>query len=287
MTADDEATTCPPRRRAAARVRGALHAGACLGVVLASGSACSNTTLDLFDPDLGLLAHWALDEDQAGASASDDSGFGHPGTPSANPPAPTTNVPPVHFPDPYSLSFNGQDQWLEMGNPELLNLGGTITMAAWIRPGAVDSYRNIVAHGYRWDPNFGLALRVYSGAYQFTYWDGSDHLASAPVPAGDAGTWIHLCGVFDGATYSIYRNGALAAATADGTAPSADVDAVWAIGARAPQAGSGVDYRFAGQIDDVRLYGRALSAAEVQALRRWVSPATGPRPPGRRRGRGG
>lgn len=236
--------------------------------MLLAGGACTNTTLDLRDPDLGLFAHWALDEAQPGSIAVDSSGFGNPGTPSTNPPMPTPDVPPVHFRDPYSLSFNGQDQWIEMGNPPLLDLGGAISIAAWVRPLAVDNYRNVVAHGYRYTPSYGLSLRIYSGAYQFTYWDSSDHLASAPVPAADLGAWVHLCGVYDGATYSIYRNGALAASTTDTAVPLANADAIWAIGARAPQAGGGVDYMLQGQIDDVRIYGRALTADEVEALYR-------------------
>jgi len=239
----------------------------CVCVLLLASAACSNATLDLFNPDLGLLAHWALDEAQPG-NAADSSGFGNQGTPSANPPLPTTNVPPVHVGDPYSLSFNGQDQWIEMGNPALLNLGGPISLAAWVRPTALDNYRNVVAHGYRRSPDYNLALRIFSGAYQFTYWDGSDHLASAPVPASDVGAWIHLCGVFDGTTYYVYRNGALAASNTDTPVPPANVDAIWAIGARAPQSSSDVDYLLQGQIDDVRIYGRALSPAEVEALYR-------------------
>ena len=61
-------------------------------VIIASG-ACSDTTVDLFDPDLGLVAHWALDEAQPGSTAVDLSGFGSQGTPSADPPIPTTDVP--------------------------------------------------------------------------------------------------------------------------------------------------------------------------------------------------
>ncbi len=254
-------------------MRGKPHAcrwaATCLGVVLVATGACTNTTLDLFDPDLGLLAHWALDESQPGSIALDSSGFGNHATPSANPPVPATDVPPVRFADPYSLSFNGQDQWIEVGNPPLLNIGGPLTIAAWVRPLALDDYRNIVAHGYRWDPNFDLALRIYSGSYQFTYWNSVDHAAIASVPPSDLGTWVHLCGVFDGSAYYLYRNGAMAASISDSTIPPANIDASWAIGARAPQPSGSTDYRYLqGQIDDVRIYGRALSGAEVEALYR-------------------
>jgi hypothetical protein len=245
----------------------AARAAFAAAIASLGAAACGDSTLDVSDPDRGLLAHWALDESQAGSVAADASGFGLAATPSANPPTPTRGVPPVHFTDPYSLSFNGQDQWLEIGNPQLLNVGGPITMAAWVRFADFDGYHDIVAHGYRADPNYDLALRINSGSYEFTYWNVPDHEAATTIAASDVGTWVHLCGVFDGAVYALYRNGALVASTTDATTPPPDIDAVWAIGARAPQP-DGVDRLMRGDIDDVRIYGRALGAAEVLALAR-------------------
>ncbi len=265
ITDDNKARSHAPPRPDGGRRAQRLAIG-CLGAVLAAGAACSNTTLDIFNPDLGLLAHWALDESQPGSVALDTSGFGNHGTPSANPPVPTQDVPPVHFQDPFGLSFNGQDQWIEIGNPPFLNVGGPISVAAWVRPGRIDSRGNILAHGYRFGPSYDFALRVDAGTYVFTTWDAINHQAVATIPASDLGTWVHLCGVFDGTTYLLYRDGALAATTVDATAPQANVDATWAIGARAPQQDSGVDDQIQAEIDDVRIYGRALSSAEVEAL---------------------
>lgn len=201
-----------------------------------------------------------------GVVAVDASGFGSHGTPSTNSPVPTQTVPPVHFQDRFSLSFNGQDQWIEIGNPPLLNAGGPISVTAWLRPGRIDTRGNVIAHGYHYGPNNDFALRVDAGSYVFTTWNNTKHEAVASIPDSDVGTWVHLCGTFDGGSYRLYRNGTLAAATADATAPQANVDATWAIGARAPQPTGGVDDLTQADIDDVRIYGRALSSAEVEAL---------------------
>jgi hypothetical protein len=176
-----------PRARDGVRAR--RCAIGCLAVVCLGSGACSNTTLDLgfrdaaafVNPDPGLLAHWAFDESQPGATVVDSSGFGNDGKPSANPPGPVTDVPPVHFKNPSSYSFSGQDQWIELGNPPLLNIGGPITLAAWIRPLASDSDRNVIAHGYRWDIPHDFALRIHEGVYRFTTWDSSDHAADAAM----------------------------------------------------------------------------------------------------------
>ena len=108
---------------------------------------------------------------------------------------------------------------------------------------------------------------INSGNYEFTYWDIVDHVATLPVPPSDLGAWVHLCGVFDGSAYHLYRNGALVASTADATTPPPNIDTIWAIGARAPQPDS-LERLFQGEIDDARIYGRALSDAEVEALYR-------------------
>lgn len=239
----------------------------CLGVLLLASGACTANTLDLFDPDLGLLAHWALDENQAGSSVVDSSGFGSHGSPSANPPLPTQDVPPVHFSDPFSLSFNGLDQWIGLKNPPLLNTGGPISVAAWIRATKIDARSNVIAHGYRFDPNYDFALRIEAGSFVITTWDGIDHQAAVTIRGGDVGAWVHLCGVFDGTAYHLYRDGTLAATNPDAAGPQANVDATWTIGAHAPPDGA-VDNQFQGQIDDVRIYGRALSQGEIEALYR-------------------
>jgi hypothetical protein len=199
----------------------------------------------------------------------DSSGFGNHGKLSPNPPAPTRDVPPVHFSDPYSLSFDGLDQWVTLGNPALLNAGGPTTMAGWVRSPNSDGTHNLLAHGYVHTPDHDFALRIKAGTYQFTMWDGTtDHAAVAPIPVGDSGTWVHLCGVFDGTAYYLYRNGALAASIVDAAIPPAGIDASWGIGARVPQAATAADNLLQGNLDDIRLYGRALSAAEVAALSR-------------------
>lgn len=245
------------------------------GICVLVLTGCGKPTLNIIDADLGILAHWPLDQPGAGDLQPDTSGFGHHGSPSANPPVPTQVVPAVRFDNPRSLSFNGVDQWVDFGNPALLDTGGLMTVAAWIRPGDNGpGAHDILAHGYHNAPDTEVALRVIDGQYGFVFWDGADHGAAAPASPADIGKWIHLCGVFDGNAYHLYRNGALIASTPDSTRVTS-VPAPWAIGARAPAAPgdggagwAGPDRFFTGDVDDVRIYGRALGAAEVDALYR-------------------
>jgi hypothetical protein len=216
------------------------------------------------DLDDGLLAYWPFDETEAGTTVVDASGHGHDGTPSPNPPAPSLSVPPVGFSNERSLSFDGVEQLVDIGNPERLDVSGNVTLSAWIRPAALDGFRNIVAHGFRNTPNRELALRIVDAEFQFTAWNSADHMASAPVPTGDVDNWHHLAGVYDGGRYLLYRDGELVAEQEDEYAPAA-LESPWALGGRAETTPAEGRY-FSGFIDDVRIYGRALSGDEVRAL---------------------
>src|SRR5262249_27072353 len=71
-------------------------------------------------------------------------------------------------------------------------------------------------------------------------------------------TWTHLTGMFDGSTYRLYINGELAGSAAGSPLPPDNAPLM--IG------GSGDCSTFAGLIDEVRIYNRALSQAEIQAI---------------------
>ena len=180
------------------------------------------------------------------------------------PPTPSLSVPPVGFDNPRSLSFDGVAALVDLGNPEGLNLSGNVTLSAWIRPLALDGFRNVIAHGFRWMPSAEVVLRISDEDYEFAAWNSRDHIASAPVPPGDIDNWHHLVGVYDGASYRLYRDGELVVTHPESFAPT-PVDAPWAIGGRSATMPDEGRY-FSGLIDDVRIYGRALSDAEVREL---------------------
>jgi hypothetical protein len=160
-----------------------------------------------------------------------------------------------------ALFLDGSSGFVRIANVPELDFTGIITLAAWCRPRAIDGFRMIVAHGTSFSPNGEVYLRLESDDYQAGSWTGGDHRAVSPVPATDVDTWVHIAGVYDGATWRLYRNGVEVGTGGDTGAVT--VNEVWALGARSR---SSVDRYFHGEIDDVRIYKRALSAAEILAL---------------------
>jgi hypothetical protein len=225
-----------------------------------------------------LVAYWKLDEAGSDQAALDSASGSHLGTP-IGAPVPTSSVAPVQFANPESRSFDGQSQYLLVENSDDLNFSGEITLAAWVYLTALtDGCQYIVAHGYCWDPPGEVALRIGSencgpgGAPHYWAagaWLSAEYSATSPISDLDLNTWLHLVGTYDGQLWHLYKNGAEVATnvSAVGAVP---VASDWAIGARAqgvpPCMPVPAERFWNGSIDDVRIYRRALAAAEVQEL---------------------
>jgi hypothetical protein len=206
-------------------------------------------------PTLGLVAHWPLDTiDGTSTRTTPDVVGGFDGEVRG-----TASIVPGTVDG--AISLDGSSGFVRIPNAPELNFAGVITLAAWCRPRAIDGFRIVVAHGTSFSPNGEVYLRLESDDYQAGSWDGGDHRAVSPIPQDDRDTWVHLAGVYDGTNWRLYRNGQ--EVDVDGNVGAVTVNEVWAIGARSR---STADRFFEGEIDDVRIYNRALSAAEILAL---------------------
>jgi uncharacterized repeat protein (TIGR01451 family) len=106
--------------------------------------------------------------------------------------------------------------------------------------------------------NYQMALNTNSGqGLQFGsgFGPGNEVATGIDLPLN---TWTHLVGTFDGSLFQFYINGQLVATSAGTLGPT--TTAPFVIG------GSGDCARFAGLIDEVEIYNRALSSSEIQAI---------------------
>jgi len=88
--------------------------------------------------------------------------------------------------------------------------------------------------------------------------NGNSSLVVRSATALSNTTFYHVACTWDGATVSLYVNGALNASSDQTIAPNGNTSPLY-IG----QFGGNSD-RFAGTIDEVRIYNRALSPTEIQ-----------------------
>jgi hypothetical protein len=185
-----------------------------------------------------------------------------------------------------AVPLDGIKSWASLNNPAGLNISGQITLEAWIKADATQgAVARVVSHGPPTlssflDPdgtsqietntapvlNPEVALRIQDSGtnYAVGSFDGTNfHGAIVAVQAGDlgGGQWIHLAGTYDGTKWTLFRNGQQIASTNDSVGALIINDADWAIGST----GNGWADNFAGAIDEVAIYGKALSAAQVLA----------------------
>jgi len=167
------------------------------------------------------------------------------------------------------LKFDGTSSSVIIGSTSILNATVAKSVFAWIKPNvnSTSAYGRIILSdivGSRWTlaqcsnggsiPNAVGGTPNNNGAY------GCSGAGTVPV-----GAWSFVGWTFDGSTYNIYVNGSLMSQnTVDGTFGFSDTG-YNKIGYAIDAYGNG---KYNGLIDDVRIYNRALSAAEVTALYR-------------------
>jgi hypothetical protein len=143
-----------------------------------------------------------------------------------------------------------------------------MTLAAWVNTGARDGWETII-----------LKENVDTYSYALYAQDGGTVQGGSPEPSGNVsvagrpetllgnaaiagGAWVHLATTYDGTTQRVFVNGvevSNAAATGAIDAGAGNLR----IGGNDVWAG---EY-YQGLIDEVRIYNRALTAAEINAIR--------------------
>jgi hypothetical protein len=133
-----------------------------------------------------------------------------------------------------------------------LDLTSRVSIEAWVRPESLA--------GTRWIVNKGAAYYLYisDGITFFGVNAGGQNLFVTTTQV-TAGAWQHLVGTYDGTRLVLYRNGA-AVASASATGAITSTAAPVFIGA----AGTTGPF-FNGGIDEVAIYGSALSGTQVDA----------------------
>jgi len=233
--------------------RRGMVVGACLSLLAAvtlgfAGSSSTAGAAAAAVTPTGLVAAYSFDEG-SGTTAADASGNGNTGTVSG---ATWTTAGR----NGGALSFDGASDYVTVAGSASLGLATAATVEAWVYPTASSGWRAIVAKE-RNRGGFPYGLETNAGVPD-GYVKTSSKRAAAATTALAASTWTHLALTYDGAAVRLYVNGALAGSrSASGSiASSSDPlriggDVTWA-------------EWFQGRIDDVRVYSRALSAAEVQ-----------------------
>ena len=211
----------------------------------------------------GLVGYWKLDQD-SGTVVPDSSGYGHDAE-LRNDTAWTADAPATAYYNPAALSFDGSGDYLETVHHDALNPGNALTMSAWVKLVNPANDQKIVGKSNS-TPNGGYVLGVKENSFFPEIWDSSGgyyaHLADAVSIVAD--TWTHLAVSWQtGGSMIGYVDGIEVFDIPVGSNPIGSSTAPLRMGV-APWNTS--QYNLNGRTDDVRIYNRVLSAAEITSL---------------------
>jgi hypothetical protein len=195
---------------------------------------------------LDLLAHWGFDEG-TGSTASDPSGNGNNGI--------VSNAVWIAGIDGQALDFTGVDTQVTVADSGGLDPTDTLTIALWIAPNSWDAVPRLLQKGS--GPN-QYRLLARDGNLRFSLVG-----INLDMPAPDPGSWYHVAATYDGSLMKFYLDGQLAAQREVSVSMEPNTEPL-CIGSK-PGSTNEAHY-FDGAIDDVRIYGRALTAAEIRNL---------------------
>ena len=208
----------------------------------------------------GLVAHYTFDEG-SGTTAGDSSGNGNTGTLTNGPTWTTGKV------GSGAVSFDGTNDVISITDVPTLNFGasGSFSVSFWTKPNEVTGnfiakIASSLADGWRFYRFSGTLFRF------FVRETGGDDTSTGVIATMTAGKWTHVVGVVNRAnnTMYLYFDG-VSVGTPTNISGVGDLSTTGTnlhIGSYRVASGDYVN----GSLDDVRIYNRALTPAEINEL---------------------
>jgi len=203
--------------------------------------------------DPSLVGLWKLDETE-GTVALDSSPSGNNGTLNGN----------AAWAEGYlggAISLDGTNSYIDVGASDVFNLTEQVTLALWIKPNDLNNGQHNHWLG-KGDHAYAIKHNVNNNIEFFVYDAGDWHSVNyTGYDDSYNGEWHHMAGTYDGTAVTIYVDGifGIEAAYSGGIAVSTHRVR---IGENSEETGRYSD----GVIDDARIYSRALTLEEIQAV---------------------
>jgi hypothetical protein len=156
-------------------------------------------------------------------------------------------------------TFNGTTDQINCGSGVSLDITGDMSLEAWIKPTTVSVIRSIL---YKTDGQNGYDLRIWDGNQIYCFLVAAGVATETYTTVGDieANKWYHIVFRKSGTAGKIYINGVDKTA---GGGTGLDCGSSAGVTLFLGSYGWGAGW-FPGVIDEVHIYNRALSPAEIQ-----------------------
>ena len=223
-------------------------------------SNVATVEVSIVAPEPPTIGHWMLDEG-SGTTFIDSSPAGNDATTVGSPTWIAGQIG-------QAVEFDGTNDYATVADNDSLDITDAITMAYWVRP-------DKTATQYPFRKTNAYELSLNTSGYPFVRLNGSNTYRIDSVltlyPA-DGETWMHMAATYDGSDVRLYVNGTEVPESPVAGPTSIAVNSN-ALGIGAEGAGAS---KYEGALDDVRLYDRALTPAEIADLATLDPPPDGP-----------
>ena len=205
--------------------------------------------------DKGLVAWYKFDGNANDSSGNGNNGVVHGATLTAD-----------RFGNPNGAYSFGGDDWIQVANSASLSLPTkAMSFCVWMRTEVEDGWVPFLSKGtssrqYGFELGYGRETTLFINDYNGTGC-GRDVFVAVDSVSLNSGAWHFVVLTYDGNEIKAYANGELIASRAVEDSFVANSSDLY-IGKDIPE----VTEYFSGAMDDLRIYNRALSAAEVKAL---------------------
>ena len=174
-----------------------------------------------------------------------------------------------------AMRFDGAKGYVSVANAASLNFGADFSIEAWARPAALIGSNQTIVHkggnsnASSWQYRLGIAA---SGQWRGSVYVGNSTISVTSPGTASLSSWTYLVLTRAGTGLTLYVNGAAVAnTTVSGTVnTNTGILAIGRTGAKS------IEY-FAGAIDEVAVYAKALGAGAVSA--HYAAGTTPPPPP--------
>ncbi len=205
------------------------------------------------------IARWKFD-DGSGTAPVDSGPYTITGSFMTPNPTWSTDVPPVSYDNPYSLSFTNTGDGVQFSWPSALNFNGTDerSFSFWYKPTAngetaSGNYDRIMS----WSGDAFEIAGTYGNVavHRLAFYDGSWRDTNYNLTVG---TWYNITFTYDGTNVKLFVSGV---EKFSGTSGGRDLSGTMYIGVRHTG-----DEGINGRIDDVRMYDYALSPSQIDNI---------------------
>lgn len=204
-----------------------------------------------FDLNTGLVAWYPLDGNANDASNNQNNGTAYNLLNGPNPAGQSNSA----------MYFNGSNAWIEVPNsPSLMSPTYELTLTAWIKSEINTAYFLCKVNGQSLNSyQYRTGININNDTYYLGF-NGQDYNSGSNVPI-PLNEWFHYAVTYDGDSIRFYINGVLSSKVKQPGTIIPNEERL-EIGRDA----YGQIEWLKGWLDEVRIYNRALSAAEIQNL---------------------